>query len=380
VTADDAEQNSDTPASALVSSDQLDGLQGHERRERVELIEWLLDRGFTADQIQHSLAPLMLPANRVLGDDGVYVSAREVAESTGIDLEVLQRLERAAGLPKIDDPDAAVLPRADALAAGRAKFLLDVGMDVADVVDIVRVLSMGLRRVAAMMRQPSFGVIVRAGATELEFAEVAETLARTAVPALGPFVEGLLLLQLRHMFEQERISAAERAAGKLPGARHVAVAFADLAGFTRLGERLPPEDLVRLVRRLGDLALEVAEPPVWFIKTIGDAVMLVSAETIRLIDAVLELVDAANANGLPQLRAGVADGLAVSRAGDWFGSPVNVASRVTALAQPGTVLVTESAHGTAHVDKGLAWSPVGAHRLRGVPGLVRLFRVSRPAS
>jgi adenylate cyclase len=379
VTADDAEQNSHTAASALVSSDQLDGLQGHERRERVELIEWLLDRGFTADQIQHSLAPLMLPANRVLGDDGVYVSAREIAGSTGIDLEILQRLERAAGLPKIDDPDTAVLPRADALAAGRAKFLLDLGMDVADVVDIVRVLSMGLRRVAAMMRQPAFGVIVTAGATELEFAEVAETLARTAVPALGPFVEGLLLLQLRHMFEQERISAAERAAGKLPGARHVAVAFADLAGFTRLGERLPPEDLVRLVRRLADLALEIAEPPVWFIKTIGDAVMLVSAETIRLIDAVLELVDAANANRLPQLRAGVADGLAVSRAGDWFGSPVNVASRVTALAQPGTVLVTESAHGTCHVDKGLAWSPVGAHRLRGVPGPVQLFRVSRPA-
>jgi adenylate cyclase len=379
VTADDAEQAPDTAASAHVSSGHLDGLQGRERRERSELVEWLLDRGFTADQIQHSLVPMLLPANRVLGDDGVYVSAREVAESTGIDLEVLQRLDRAAGLPKIDDPDAAVLPRADALAAGRAKFFLDLGMDVADVVDIVRVLSMGLSRTAATMRQPAFGVIVRPGATEREFAEVAETLARAARPALGPLVEGLLLRQLRHMFEEERISATERAAGKLPGARHVAVAFADLAGFTRLGETLPPEDLVRLARRLADLALEIAEPPVWFIKTIGDAVMLVSAETIRLIDAVLELVDAANANGLPQLRAGVADGLAVSRAGDWFGSPVNVASRVTALAQPGTVLVTESAHGDGHEDNGLTWSPVGAHRLRGVPEPVRLFRVSRPA-
>ena len=167
------------------------------------------------------------------------MSSRVGRRSTGIDLEVLQRLERAAGLPKIDDPDAAVLPRADALAAGRAKVFLDLGMDVADVVDIVRVLSMGLSRTAAMMRQPAFGVTVRPGATELEFAEVAETLARAAVPALGPLVEGLLLRQLRHMFEKERISATERAAGKLPGARHVAVAFADLAGFTRLGETLP---------------------------------------------------------------------------------------------------------------------------------------------
>jgi adenylate cyclase len=379
VTADDAAQTPDAAVSAHVGPGHVDGLQDHERRERVELVEWLLDRGFTADQIQHSLAPLLLPANRVLGDDGAYISAREVAASTGIDLEVLQRLERAAGLPKIDDPDAAVLPRADALAAGRAKFLLDLGMDVADVVDFVRVLTVGLRRAAAMMRQPAFGVIVRPGATELEFAEVAETLARLAVPALGPLVEGLLLLQLRHMFEAERISASERAAGKLPGARHVAVAFADLAGFTHLGETLPPEDLVRLASRLAELALEIAEPPVWFIKTIGDAVMLVSAETTRLIDVVLELIDAANANGLPQLRAGVADGLAVTRVGDWFGSPVNVASRVTALAQPGTVLVTESAHAAGHEDNRLTWSSVGAHRLRGVREPVRLFRVSRPA-
>ena len=119
MTADDAQQTPDTAASAQVCRDHLDGLQGREHRERAELVEWLLDRGFTTDQIQHSLVPMLLPANRVLGDDGVYVSAREVAESTGIDLEVLQRLDRAAGLPKIDDPDAAVLPRADALAVPR---------------------------------------------------------------------------------------------------------------------------------------------------------------------------------------------------------------------------------------------------------------------
>ena len=117
----------------------------------------------------------------------------------------------------------------------------------------------------------------------------------------------------------------------------------------------------------------------WFIKTIGDAVMLVSADTIRLIDAVLELVNAANTNGLPQLRAGVADGLAVSRAGDWFGSPVNVASRVTGLARPGTLLVTDSARQSSGEPVSLVWVPAGAHRVRGVPGEMELFRVHRAA-
>jgi hypothetical protein len=75
--------------------------------------------------------------------------------------------------------------------------------------------------------------------------------------------------------------------------------------------------------------------------------------------------------------AGVAAELAVSRAGDWFGSPVNVASRVTGLAVPGSVLVTESARQSSGVADDLSWSPAGAHRLRGGRGQVDLFRVRR---
>ena len=84
--------------------------------------------------------------------------------------------------------------------------------------------------------------------------------------------------------ETESINANERAArrGALPGARMVAVAFADLVGFTRLGEEVPPEELERLAaNRLAEAAREVAVKPVRFIKTIGDAVMLVSAEAAR---------------------------------------------------------------------------------------------------
>ncbi len=78
----------------------LDGLEGDARRERAELIAWLLDRGFKLEHIRASVAaPLMLPAYRVLGDDGDLVSAREICESTGVELDLLQRLQRAVGLP-----------------------------------------------------------------------------------------------------------------------------------------------------------------------------------------------------------------------------------------------------------------------------------------
>lgn len=121
-------------------------------------------------------------------------------------------------------------------------------------------------------------------------------------------------------------------------------------------------------------------PPVRFIKTIGDAVMFVSSDTAALLEVMLRLVDAAEADELlPRLRAGVAYGSAVSRAGDWFGSPVNTASRVTSVARPGAVLVTEAAREQTGEDERFSWSAAGARHLRGIRDDVRLFRVRRAA-
>ena len=355
----------------------LDGLVGDARRDRAELIAWLLHRGFTVDQITTSLTPMMLPANRVMGDEGVYVSTREMSRLSGIELESLQQLMRAAGLPRIEDPDAAVVPLVDGQAVAHAKYLLDIGLNSTEAVAVVKVLTEGFGRFTAMMREPAFRLLVKPGASEIDIAEAAEALAQAAIPHAGPMLENLLRVQYRRMFEAEAIGVAERAAGSLPGARQVAVAFADLVGFTHLGEMLAPERLERLARLLAELAQDVAVSPVAFVKTIGDAVMLVSADAARLIEAILELIDVAAANGLPRLRAGAAAGLAVNRAGDWFGSSVNVASRVTSVARPGTVLVTDSARQSTGTTADLIWVSAGAHRLRGVAGHVELFRVRR---
>src|SRR5258708_23639017 len=99
----------------------LDGLEGEARTERAELIAWLLDRGFSIDQIRAAVAPLLLPANRVMGEDGVYLSAREICEETGLDLPPLQRLQGAIRLPRIEDPDAALPPRAARRAGASAQ-------------------------------------------------------------------------------------------------------------------------------------------------------------------------------------------------------------------------------------------------------------------
>jgi adenylate cyclase len=358
----------------------VDGLHGQARQEREELILWLLDRGFDVDQVRNTLSPILLPANRVYGDDGTLVSARDVADSSGLPLELILRLHRAAGLATVHDPDKAVYTRADAESILPAAAAVDHGIDLDHVVLVVRLLMEGLTRAAVAMREGGLQALLRPGATEVELAEAFETLARDTQPVIDLMIKELAWLALRHSFETEAISASERNAGTLPGGRPITVAFADVVGFTRLGEALPPEELGELASRLANITRDVVADPVHFVKTIGDAVMLVSPDAASLLRAVLELMEAAVAADLPQLRVGVAYGLAVTRAGDWYGSPVNLASRVTGAAPPGAVLVAESAREAIGDVPELAWSVGESRHLRGVRGEVRLFRASRAHS
>ncbi|MEH3138643.1 MAG: adenylate/guanylate cyclase domain-containing protein [Mycobacterium kyogaense] len=357
----------------------LDGLEGDARTERAELIPWLLERGVSVEQIRVSSSPLLLASRRVIGDDGVYVSAREAAEKHDVDLALFERIQRAMGLPRIEDPDAAVLLRADAEAAKFTRDFLAAGIDPDELVQITRLLGDGVARAAEAMRYAALAAVLRPAATELEIAKASEKLVAELAPLLGPMIQDVLLLQLRHAIETQAVNATERAEGQhLPGAREVTIAFADLVGFTSLGEALPPEDLERLAQRLADMTREVAVAPVRFIKTIGDEVMLVSPEPVPLLEAVLRLVDATDEDeDFPRLRVGLATGMAVSREGDWFGSSVNLAARVTGAARPGSVLVAESAREAIGDDDTFTWSFAGARRLKGIKSDVKLFRARR---
>ncbi len=365
----------------LDASGLLDGLTGRARAERAELIPWLIERGVSIDQIRGTAAPMLLASRQIIGDDGEYVCAREAARKAGVDLELFERIQRAMGLPRVEDPEAAVLLRADAEAAKFTREFLDAGIHPDELVQVTRLLGDGLSRAAEAMRHAALAAVMRPGATELEIAEASEGLVAKIAPQLGPMIQDVLLLQLRHWIESEAVNARERAEGQhLPGARLVTITFADLVGFTRLGEAVPPEDLEQLSQRLADLTRDVTVTPVRFIKTIGDEVMLVSPEPVPILEAALKLVDATDCDqGFPQLRVGMATGMAVSRAGDWFGSPVNLAARVTGAARPGSVLVSEATREAIGDDERFAWSFAGARHLKGIQSDVRLYRARSSA-
>jgi adenylate cyclase len=157
----------------------------------------------------------------------------------------------------------------------------------------------------------------------------------------------------------------------------MSVAFADLTGFTRLGEMVPPDELGALAQRFADLTADVVAPPVRLVKTIGDAVMLVSPDTDAMLETVLDLNNSADAedSGLPPIHAGVARGPALARAGDFFGSAVNQASRIAQFARAGSVVASRDVREAS--QNGYGWSFVGRRRLKGMTEPVALFRVRR---
>lgn len=358
----------------------LDGLEDSAREERLELLEWLVaEHGLTLEELRRATetgTPLLLPAGRALGNGNTHLSARDVAREAGIDIELLARLQRAQGLPVFDDLDAPMYGDVDVASARIAATYIDAGLSEDQVVSTSRVLGRGLAQTANHMRQMVFEMTVAPGTTERELAENYAAIAANLVPMLGPMLEQMLRLHLGQTLRSEVVTAAERAKGELPGARPVFIAFADLVGFTRLGEELSAEALEKVAERLERMADETLLPGVRLVKTLGDAVMLVSEDPEPILASCFALVGAAEAEGedFPQLRAGLANGPAVSRAGDWFGRPVNLASRVTTVARPGSILATEDVHDALSGLAGVEWSYVGPRRLKGVPGEVKLFR------
>lgn len=356
----------------------LDGLEGDTRRERVDLLRYLAEQGATLNELAHHTADgtlLFLPAERLIGGTERY-TPEDVARLAGVDLETLLRLRKAMGV-SIPDPDARELTEADLEAAKLAREARDRGIAEDEILDVTRVLSRGLSQGAEVMRAITLRLVLEPGISERELAERYARAAAGLAPMTGPLVDNLLTLHLRQMATGEAIGAAERTGGHLPGSRDVAVSFADLVGFTRVGEEVPPDELGRMAKRLEELTAETVEPPVRMVKTIGDAAMLVSTDTERLLDSSLALVDAADSEGetFPQLRVGIAQGPALRRAGDWFGQPVNLASRITSVARPGSVLASRDVRDAAR--DGYRWSFAGDRRLKGIREPVPLFRARR---
>jgi adenylate cyclase len=352
----------------------LDGLEGQERAARAKLLERLVADGFSEEELKAAVAEdrlALLPVERVLG--GKYTAA-EVEERTGMPASRAVRIRRLQGLPE-PGPDERAFGDEDVEAMRSTRLFLDAGLDEDTIVTITRVLGETMSRLATTTTAGFAGAFLKPGDSEEDVARRFSALAEELVPSLSPVLLAAFRSHLRENVRSAVLSRAERESGQLAVEQELAVCFVDLVGFTRLGGELEAQQLGGVVGTFAELAAGVAEPPVRLVKTIGDAAMLVSREAGPVVRAAMSLVDAVQEADLPAVRAGIACGPTTFRAGDFYGHAVNLASRITGVARPGSVLCDKAVRDAA--GERFDWSFAGRHRLKGIGESVPLYR-ARP--
>lgn len=361
----------------------LEGLDGPAREARLKLLEGLASDGFELDTLKEAAQEgrlALLPVERVLAGSSERHSANDIAERTGLEREFLDRLWRALGMA-LTDPQEPSFTDADAEAAERVSALVAAGLSEDAIVEIGRVMSRGMFTVASTIRNVFADTYLHAGDDEQSLALRYAQASRELTPLLGPVLEHVLGVQQHSLIRQAAVDTAALQAGRLPQSQPVTFCFADLVDFTKLGESVDSTALGDVAARLDEMAMEVAEPPVRLIKTIGDAAMFQSSDAAALVGAALSLVERADAQGeeFPQICAGLAHGEALERSGDWYGRPVNLASRITDIARPGSVLA-DGATKEAAGKEAYRYSFAGKRRIKGIDGEVELHRVRAQTS
>ena len=356
----------------------LDGLDGEARDARVRLLEQLEADGAPLGELRSAVDEgrlALLPLERELAPPGERFTFAQMAQHAELDTDFLANLTRALGLP-IPDNDEAIFTERDLEAARTVGAFRAAGIGDDELLEVTRVLGHSLSQIVAALRSMFTQSFFAAGDTEYDVAMRWAAAAKELNPMLEQVVRYLLRAQQVAQLRQGVFNLD----GLATGSTKIAVAFADLAGFTRLGEQVAADQLGSVAGRLTALAADSARPPVRLVKMIGDAAMLVSAEPKALLDAVLGLLERVDAEGeeFPALRAGIASGEGLSRGGDWYGAPVNLASRITDKTRPGAVVVS-SEFKELIGDDGYVWTKLpGRRKFKGISDDQVLFRVRRP--
>ena len=255
----------------------------------------------------------------------------EVAEQAGVSIERSVSLWRALGFADVADDVRAFTDR-DVWALRTVTELGEAGWLDDDLqVSMARALGQSLSRLADWQ--------LAALGSMIDPALDADRAMRRA-EELVPVVEQLI----GYVWRRHLAAAAGRAlaaSGEEFAAGTVAVGFADLVGFTSLTREIGDAELGELVERFESLSSDiVAAAGGRVIKTIGDEILFVADDAATAAEIGARLAEgAAQHQSLPDLRVGMAYGTVLSRLGDVYGEPVNLASRLTSIARPGSILV-----------------------------------------
>jgi adenylate cyclase len=337
-----------------------------ESTERVDA--FLRSLGATDEQIgiAHRDGHIAGLAGDLVLAEGASLTAVDMAEQAGLTVDAVLDLWRTLGVV-VPDPLRPMFSERDVSFTSYIGGLNPVGEHGGE---LLRVLGTSLARVA----EAAVSVYVQTVQPALDVPEVdlvvwAQELAGAigAALQLGDSMGVIFIHHMRDAIDRQRVAqtgVSERSLYRL------AVGFVDLVGFTPLSLHTAPAELLGMINTFESHAFEVASQHNGrIVKHIGDEVMFVALDAADGC-AIARDITAAYAEGI-EPRGGVAFGEVITRHGDYYGTVVNLASRLAELAIPREVLVdgatAASAGGT------LAFRPAGRRLLKGFEQATDVF-------
>ncbi|HUB35727.1 MAG TPA: adenylate/guanylate cyclase domain-containing protein [Solirubrobacteraceae bacterium] len=359
---------------------QYDGTWTPAAASHVRIVARLRERGHSVQRIREASQSGKLAfgyMDELLPSTEARYTLAEAARETGLEPELIERLIGVMGLN--------VLPT-DAISEEDLQIfryggeVLAAGLPVAALLQIVRVYGQAMAQVAdaevrlfhLYLHEP----LMREGVPGVEVAQAMEGMTREMLPFAVPFINYLHGRLLGYFVEQDVIGHIESDLDDEEtaeeGRMRVTIAFADLAGYTKLTEEAGEAQAVGVVERFVARVEQTLPIDARVIKTLGDEVMVVGADAAALTAWAVALE-----NELPpgssSPRIGIHSGAAIYRDGDYYGREVNRAARVVARAAGGEVLVTRPVVDAASRLDGLEFQLIGEVVLKGFSEPTELF-------
>ena len=346
----------------------------------VRIVARLRERGHSVQRIRDASQSGLLAfgyVDELLPSTEARYTLAQAARETGLEPAVIERLTGAMGLAALSPEE---ITEEDLRVLRYGAEILAAGLPLPALLQIVRVYGQAMAQVAdAEVRLFHLYVhepLMRDGVPGVEMVREMETLTREILPFAVPFINYLHGRLLGHFVEQDVIDHIETdlddAETVAEGRMRVAIAFADLAGYTKLTEEEGEAEAVSAVERFLETVEQTLPIDARVIKTLGDEVMVVGADAGALTGWAVAL-ERQLARSSPAPRIGIHSGAALYRDGDYYGREVNRAARVVARAAGGEVLVTRPVVDAASRQDGLAFDPIGEVVLKGFQEPTELF-------
>ena len=346
------------------------------------IVARLRDRGHRLEHIREAGREGRLAYGYIedmFGDDEQRHSLAEAADLTGLEPALIERFWASLGLPasgldELSDDDLQALQYVSSVLAA--------GFPLVAFLQLCRVYGQALSQIAdAEVRLFHLYVhepLIREGVPGLEMAEEMEGLASALLPLASPMMDYVHQRFLQHFVEQDVVGHMESELEDEDidlGRIRVAIAFADLAGYTRFTEEEGEEEALSSVERFVEGVTGTLPDDARVVKTIGDAVMVVGQDIVALVDWAVGFTSLFEER--PEPRIGVHYGTTLYRDGDYFGRDVNLTARVVARARGGEVLVSDAVVDAVSGSSHLTFEPIGQVKLKGFEQPRQLCRAVR---